>query len=87
MHSQAGAWEREKIMKRIITISVIIGTVVSALMMDVAWEHNSQCEIHCEGVINFSYWILIGLSWFITSFVVVFAFGILVKIIKKMIRL
>ena len=70
-------------MKNNIIVSTIIGLIVSILMMDVAWEHNSQCEIHCEGVINFSYWILIGLSWFIMSFIVVFALGVLAKIIKK----
>jgi len=72
-------------MKNNIIISTVIGLIVSLLMMDVAWKHNPQCEIHCEGVINFSYWILIGISWFIMTFIVVFIFTILVRKIKNMI--
>ena len=67
-------------MKNNIIISTIIGLIVSILMMNVAWKHNSQGEIHSEGVIDFSYWVLIGMTWFIMTFIVIF---ILIFIVKK----
>jgi len=71
--------------KNNIIISTVIGLTVSIFMMYVAWEHNPQGEIYSEGVINFSYWILIGMTWFIMTFIVVFIFTILVRKIKNMI--
>lgn len=71
-------------MKNNIIISTIIGLIVSILMMDVAWKHNSQGEIYSEGVINFSSWILIGITWFIITFIVIFIF---ITIVKKIINL
>ena len=56
-------------MKKITIISIIVGIIISILMMNVAWKHNSQGEIHNEGVINYFYWILIGVSWFIVVFI------------------
>ena len=67
-------------MKNNIIISTIIGLIVSILMMYIAWKHNSQGEIYSEGMIDFSYWILIGMTWFIITFVVVL---ISILIIKK----
>ena len=73
-------------MKNNIIISTIIGLIVSILMMDVAWKHNSQGEIYSEGVINFSYWILIGIAWFAITFMVVFIFTTIVKKIINLTR-
>ena len=53
-------------------------------MMNVAWKHNSQGEIYSKGVIDFSYWILIGIAWFAITFMVVFIF---ITIVKKVINL
>ena len=66
-------------MKNNIIISTIIGLIISILMMYVAWKHNSQGEIYSEGVIDFSYWILIGMTWFSMTFIVVFIFILIVK--------
>ena len=59
-------------MRKNIIISSIVGLILAFLMMYVAWEHNPQCEIVDDEVINFKYWIEIGLSWFIVAFVIVF---------------
>ena len=59
-------------MKKNIIISSTVGLSLALLMMYVAWEHNPQCEIVDDGVIDFKYWIEIGLSWFIVAFVIVF---------------
>ena len=66
-------------MKNNIIISTTIGLIVSILMMAVAWKHNSQSEIYSEGVIDFSYWILIGMTWFSMTFIVVFISILIVK--------
>jgi len=59
-------------MRKNIIISSTIGLILALLMMYVAWEHNPQCEIVDDGIIDFKYWIEIGLSWFIVAFVIVF---------------
>ena len=62
-------------MKNNILISTIIALIVSTLMMYVAWEHNPQGEI------DFGYLTLLGMSWFVMVFLVIF---IIVLIAKKM---
>lgn len=44
----------------------LLGVVVAALMMYVAWEHNPQGEFHDETGIHWFYWLGIGFSWFAT---------------------
>ena len=70
-------------MKNNFIISTTIGAIVAFLMMYIAWEHNSQCEIHEKGVIDFGYLLSIGVPWFLLAFVVVF---ILVLIVKDIIK-
>jgi len=59
-------------MKKTLIISSTVGLILALLMMYVAWEHNPQCEIVDDGIIDFEYWIEIGFSWFIVAFVIVF---------------
>ena len=70
-------------MKNSILVSSVIGLTLAFLMMYVAWEHNSQGEIHENEVIHFDYWITIGFSWFILAFIIVF---LLMTIVKKIIH-
>ncbi len=55
--------------KKAISISAILGLLlgigVAALMMHAAWDHNPQCEIHCNGEIHWGYWVGIGFSWLV----------------------
>jgi hypothetical protein len=44
-----------------------VGAVVAALAMWAAWSHNMQGEIYNEVGIDWLYWLLIGLSWFLPS--------------------
>ena len=73
--------------KNNIIISTVIGFIVSIIVMYVAYEHNAQGEIYTEGVTDFSYWMLIGLSWFIAtfivSFMVIFVFALIMKRVKR----
>ena len=57
-------------MKNNIRTSTIIGLIVSIVIMYIAWKHNSQGEVYSEGVIDFSYLILIGITWFSITFIV-----------------
>jgi len=59
-------------MRKNFIISSTVGLILALLMMSVAWEHNPQCEIVDDGIIDFKYWIEIGFSWFIVAFVIVF---------------
>jgi hypothetical protein len=55
-------------MKFSLVLSALVSVVVGGAAMYVAWEHNSQCEIHCEGVVHWGYWLFIGASWAIPIF-------------------
>jgi hypothetical protein len=62
-----------------IIISTIIGLFLSFLMMYISWKHNSQSEIYSEDVIHFSYWLTIGITWFILGFIVTYLFIYILK--------
>ena len=49
------------------------------VMMTLAWQHNPQGEIHSEKGINFAYLLLIGTSWFVMAFLLVFILDVIVK--------
>jgi hypothetical protein len=51
--------------------------------MYVAWKHNPQGEIYTNETINFSYWFLIGFSWFPLGFVAMFLLIIIINYLKK----
>ena len=59
-----------KIMVKIVLYSSILGLAIAGFMMNAAWQHNAQGEIHIDGVIDWGYWLLIGFSWFLPVFVV-----------------
>lgn len=59
-------------MKKALLTSIIIALIPAVLMMQIAWEHNPQGEIHLNGNIDWSYLLLIGFSWFLPAFIVVF---------------
>ena len=64
-------------MRKNIILSGVLGLLAAAFMMSAAWDHNSQGEIHSDGVIDWSYWLLIGFSWFLPVFLVSGLFGAL----------
>lgn len=52
-----------------VIIGSIVGGLASALsVMALAWNHNAQCEIHCEGQIYWGYWLSLGASGFLPVF-------------------
>lgn len=57
-------------MKSIKQLSFLVFAIlVGSLAMLIAWQHNPQCEIHCGGLVNWSYWLLIGVSWAVPTYV------------------
>lgn len=59
--------------------SLVAGTLVATILMWIAWHHNSQCEIHCDGVVDWVYLFAIGFSGFIPVFLaLVIGFKVLV---------
>lgn len=53
-------------------VSALLGLIAGFLIMYVSWQHNPQCEIHCEGIIYWGYWLVLGLSAFTPVFLAVF---------------
>ena len=66
---------------KIIFTSFSIGFILAGFMMYVAWNHNAQGEIHIGGSVDWGYWLLIGLSWFIPAFFVTFIIILLLSFI------
>ncbi len=62
----------------LILCSFVPALATAAFMMASAWTHNSQGEIHLDGVIDWSYWLLIGVSWFVPVFAGSCLVGILI---------
>ena len=58
--------------KQRLVISTIFGVIAGTLIMYASWQHNSQCEIHCEGVVYWGYWFMLGAFVFVPVFVFVY---------------
>jgi len=70
-------------MKKELILSTLSGLILGAIMMNIAWEHNAQGEIYTNETIDFSYWFLIGISWFILGFIVMFLLMKIISYLKK----
>ena len=55
---------------RVIFVFAFAGVLAAAAMMYVAWDHNSQGEIHDETGVHWRYWLILGSTWFIAIGVV-----------------
>lgn len=72
----------EKLSKKALSLSSIIaiiaGVFIGAFAMYAAWDHNPSGEIHSEGVIHWTYWCGIGVSWLVVvGFVTFFILGVI----------
>ena len=50
-----------------IFIGTLGGLLVAAAMMYVAWQHNPQGEIYDESGVDWGYWLIIGVTWFLPT--------------------
>lgn len=53
-------------------VAVAVGSLLAGLNMYAAWQHNPQCEFHCEGAVNWGSWLLVGGSWLVAGSAVAF---------------
>lgn len=58
--------------KHRLIVSALLGFIAGSLIMYVSWQHNPQCEIHCEGTVYWGYWLALGLSACVLVFLAVF---------------
>jgi hypothetical protein len=70
-------------MKPSLYISAAIGFIFMIGSMCVSWQHNPQCEFHCDGAINWANWLLVGSSWFVVVFSIIFLLSFVVRIIYR----
>ncbi len=57
-------------MKKVLLTICFIAVMIAAGAMKMAWEHNPQCEYHCDGVVHWSSLAVIGGTWFLLAAVV-----------------
>jgi len=68
-------------MNSIIKISGAIGVITALVSMYIAWQHNSQCEIHCDESIYWGYLLSIGASWlFVTASIIFLSLLVIQKV-------
>lgn len=54
-------------------IAVCVGLMFAGMAMWATWQHDVQCNIHCNDVIQWEYWLVIGASWFVAGLVAAFS--------------
>ena len=68
---------RMKILTIVILVAAAFGFFIGGVVLYVTWQHNPQCEFHCEGVINWSNWLTYGFIASLFGFVVSIPLGLL----------
>ena len=61
----------------VLCVSLLCATITSVLIMKMAWDHNSQGEVHIDGCVDWFYLLLIGFSWFVPTFIFIITIQIL----------
>jgi hypothetical protein len=67
-------------------ISTVVGLLVGLVMCCVGWQHNPQCEFHCEGFVDWVALFILWGSWFVTVGVIGGAFMSLLLYIFNLAR-
>lgn len=60
-------------------IALAAATVAAGVILYISWQHNPQCEIHCDGEVYWGYWLMLGLSAFVPVYIFVLLLGLLVQ--------
>jgi hypothetical protein len=63
-------------------ISLVPAILAAGVIMYISWQHNPQCEIHCEGKINWGYWLLLGFSGFVSTWLISHALVVGIRFVK-----
>jgi hypothetical protein len=72
--------------KLILKLSFGVGALVGLLMCYIGWQHNPQCEFHCEDSINWLAILMVWVSWCIGISLVVTAALSLINYVYKVFR-
>jgi hypothetical protein len=71
----------------ILGTAAALGVVVAAFTLHITWDHNPQCEFHCDGVIHWETWLpyggIAGLVAFIVALPIAFAIAAVVAIVRS----
>jgi len=73
--SKLGSW------KLSLSLSIASGTVVALSMMAIAWQHNPQAAVYDATGIYWKYLAMIGISWFVLAFLLIFLPFLIAKIV------
>ena len=65
----------DKTTKIIISVSCTLALIVGGFFLYITWQHNPQCEFHCEGIINWANWLPYGLIYGAIAFIASTALG------------
>lgn len=60
---------RHRYLIAVLGFAIAIGFVAGGLVMYAAWQHNPQCEFHCDGVIHWETWLLHGAMYWLAGFI------------------
>jgi hypothetical protein len=60
----------------LVFLSAIGGVLLASGILYITWEHNPQCEFHCDGVVYWSAWLPYGAAAFVIGFVGSAAIGL-----------
>ena len=68
-------------------LSLLVGTVPGAALMWIAWQENSQCEIHCAELgIDWSYWLSLGAAGWALGFALTMVLGALLLVLSRFLK-
>ena len=70
-------------MKHVVLLAMATSLVIGGVMMFIAWDHNPQCEFHCEGQVYWGRWILVGASWALPGFLLITMLASVVHVVRK----
>jgi hypothetical protein len=68
-----------------LSTSIVIGLLFGGAILYITWQHNPQCDFHCDGIVNWGHWLLYGLIYWIIGFAVglTILFPVRCKTIRK----
>ena len=70
----------------LILVFAVAGALVAAAMMCIAWDHNSQGEIHDETGAHWRDWFFLGSTWFIAVGIVPSVLASLTLCVPRFVR-
>jgi len=74
-------------MKASLLIAATMGFIASFTSMYIAWKHNPQCEFYCDGIIYWSHWLSVGVSWLLVGTIAALIVTIVIRFLIKQINI